>query len=689
MSNNSGPTGLQGPQGQTGQQGIQGVTGDQGADGVMGNAGNTGSMGDQGPQGSMGLTGPQGIMGPQGYKGDTGPNGQQGPIGPQGDTGQQGIQGIQGPQGLIGPTGDQGPMGYQGLQGPTGIQGQQGSIGIAGDQGPQGNIGLTGSQGNMGLTGSQGVQGPQGYKGDTGPTGDQGPIGPQGDTGQQGNQGIQGPQGLIGPTGDQGSQGSMGPTGSQGVTGTQGPQGIIGPQGSTGIAGVQGLQGSQGPQGSIGPDGVTGDQGNQGPQGPTGDIGNQGPQGSIGLDGVTGDNGIIGLDGGQGPQGIVGLTGPDGTPGLQGDTGATITGPDGVEGVTGEINNLTFPPVPNNDYYRTMTNKFTDIDVISGVLGNTSGADTLGGSLTSPTNAIITVDILKNVSHGTLVNTGLGTYTYHSNSGFVGLDYFVYRIQDSTGTFSKNTATCRISVEMLEPVGAQPFLTLASNSTLDIYTYENGVTSVLFTAQFPGALGTTVAPNGVAVNRRDNIIYYTMNNSTNSADDGKIFAYDYANAQFFLLVDTGLNTGVGAEFIDGSIYIGTPSSVPDYIRVVVGDYDPTVPSQVVLNIQQFTTDDYVTYGDMGYLGVSKILTRFGTPLDCVSSKPNIWTSLQVFPLSSSLIQSGPSTNNIGYNGGTASPNVSAFNQSDFTVSNTTATTLTSIIDIGSWVNQRI
>jgi collagen type II alpha len=374
----TGPQGIQGPIGDTGPQGIQGPIGDTGPQGIQGPIGDTGPQGIQGIQGPIGNTGPQGIQGPIG---NTGPQGIQGPIG---DTGPQGIQGIQGPigdtgpQGIQGPTGNTGPQGIQGIQGaigntgPQGIQGSTGATGLQGIQGIQGPTGATGLQGLQGIqgptgnTGPQGIQGIQGVTGNTGPQGIQGPTGAtglqgiqgiQGPTGATGNTGPQGLQGIQGPTGNTGPQGIQGPTGStglqglqgiqgiqgptglqglQGIQGIQGPTGAIGPQGIQGPTGATGLQGIQGPTGNTGPQGIQGPTGSTGPQGiqgPTGNTGPQGIQGLQGIQGIQGPTGATGLQGLQGIQGIQGPTGNTGSQGIQGPTGNT--GPQGIQGIQG------------------------------------------------------------------------------------------------------------------------------------------------------------------------------------------------------------------------------------------------------------------------------------------------------------------------------------------------------------------
>ncbi len=630
-----------------------------------------GSTGSRGTNGNMGPTGTQGN---NGITGNTGEQGVAGITGPKGNTGSQGLQGPTGAQGI------QGPQGNIGITGPTGIQGLQGTIGDTGQQGLEGNTGPRGDTGSMGLTGDQGIIG---STGDQGSTGFQGSQGIRGLTGPIGSTGEQGVPGFTGSVGDTGSQGPIGPTGAQGI---QGPQGIIGIEGTTGSIGSQGLQGPTGDQGIVGPTGITGPTGSIGS---TGDQGIQGLTGIQGVDGITGSSGSQGLQGPTGDQGIIGPVGLQGPTGDQGTVGPT--------GNSGPIGDTIFPPVPNNDYYRTMTNKFINIDVISGVTGNTAGIDTFGGSLVNPTNGIMMINILKDVSHGTLINTGLGSYTYHSDSGFTGLDYFVYNVTDSTGVVSKNTATCRISVEMNEPTGSQPSLTASLVNEEDIYIIENGNQTALVLAQFPGAVASSGGGiNSIAVNREDNLIYYTMNAATSFSDRGKIFAYDYANDQFFLLVDTSVDLRrAGGTYFGRSIYMGIDGLNPNYIRVTVGRYDPTVPSQYVASIQRMTTANVISYGDIGYLPISKLMVRSSDTSASNAlflNKPNLAPNSSIVnPSLSRTYQNATSTNQVNYVTYQTSPQIYSMNYS-----NGDQVAISPVIpsaqgrnDFGGWINEII
>jgi len=254
-----------------------------------------------------------------------------------------------------------------------------------------------------------------------------------------------------------------------------------------------------------------------------------------------------------------------------------------------------------------MTNQLITIDVINGVVGNTSGTDTLGGAITSPANAITSVTILRNVAHGTLTNTGLGTYTYRSDNRFLGLDSFTYSVQDSTGVDSKNTATCFIDVVQIRPPGVLNVLYTQSTS---IYRFRNGVSTLLYTPTWPGVTPITpVIVNSIAVNREENLIYYVPNNGTTTGN-GFLFAYDYANGVEFLVGDMGFDSrNSGATYYNRSLYIVAYGPVSDWRRITFNDYDPVAVSQSIITNQVINSGQVIDYGDLAYVENSNALLR--------------------------------------------------------------------------------
>lgn len=310
-------------------------------------------------------------------------------------------------------------------------------------------------------------------------------------------------------------------------------------------------------------------------------------------------------------------------------TGSGPTGP------TGPTTQGIFPPVPNNDYYSGRTNEIININVINGVTGNTGGAATLGGALTNPTNAINSVTIVTSPLYGTLTASGTtGLYTYRSNPRFVGQDQFMYKITDSTGVVSKNTATCIIDVLSLAPSGTGLNCVYGTTDSNNIIQYTSGTTGLLFTATFPGFTGTApTGTNNLATNRDDNLIYYTANNGGTASNFGKIYAYDYVNSQQFLL--TNANSGTifptpgainfssgGATYFGQMLYmgasggIGSPtggaSSTGGYYQINVGAYNPTTISQTITAVAFITDKLAVSYGDLAWNHVDDTIVIAGT-----------------------------------------------------------------------------
>jgi hypothetical protein len=297
-------------------------------------------------------------------------------------------------------------------------------------------------------------------------------------------------------------------------------------------------------------------------------------------------------------------------------------------GVTSWSGGLVFPPVPNNDIYRGRTNEIITINVLVGVGGNTGGTDTLGGSLSAPSLAITTVTIVTNVKYGTLTNTGLGTYTYQSFPRYIGLDSFYYKITDSSGVESKNSAKCTISIESNAPILSTgivgPYFIYGSTNSDNIRQYNNGTDTVLFVATYPGYASPPVGTNAIATNRDDNLIYYVSNNAS-VANQGRIYAYDYINAYTFLLTDAKANSlfvgnasinfnGTGAVYNNQYLYImqiGSASTI--YYAISLNPYVYTSPTgtQTISSVTQITIANSIQFVDMGWDYLTKKLVLMG------------------------------------------------------------------------------
>lgn len=240
------------------------------------------------------------------------------------------------------------------------------------------------------------------------------------------------------------------------------------------------------------------------------------------------------------------------------NTGPTgyILQTDGAGNASWTPSSATFAPVPNDDYYRGRTNEIIPINVLVGVAGNTGGTDTLGGSLSGPTNAITDVTIVTPVKYGTLTSGAtLGGYTYQSFPRTTGIDRFYYTITDSAGVTSKNSAMCTISIESNPPMGPSgftgPYFLYSSTASNDVIQYNDGITSTIFTASFPGYTGGSLTGVcALATNRDDNLIYYCAVGAT-ATQSGFIYAYDYINNFEFKLLDaraTGFTQAANINF---------------------------------------------------------------------------------------------------------------------------------------------
>lgn len=327
--------------------------------------------------------------------------------------------------------------------------------------------------------------------------------------------------------------------------------------------------------------------------------------------------------------------------------------PTGNRGLTGST--VPFPPNPNPDYYLGLTNQQIPINVVSGVSGNTGGVDTLGGSLTNPTNAIISVTIVTPPSFGTLTSTTgtTGSYIYQSNPRFTGLDEFMYTITDSTGINSKNNTTCYINIPSLPPSGTGPSFTFCTASS--IYTCTNGVTGFLYTPTFPGSTGlTATSMNALAVNRDDNLLYYVLNN-TSISNGGKIWAYDYVNNSEFLLVDannsslfgaTGINFGfqslTSGTYSNYNYFITLPNT-PSYYIINVAPYSPSSGNQAINNVTNVSLSNGLNLQTVGMMMNPNTDRLITTGLTGATGIMNTF-----IPYTGSIIKSTSFTGGTGY-----------------------------------------
>ena len=105
-----------------------------------------------------------------------------------------------------------------------------------------------------------------------------------------------------------------------------------------------------------------------------------------------------------------------------------------VEGLVSHSHVVTItsnnPPDAVNDSYTTPFNTPLTDNVI------TNDSDPDGD------NIIVNTTPITNVSNGTLVLNANGTFTYTPNSGYTGLDTFVYEICDDGNTIGMRSGNC-------------------------------------------------------------------------------------------------------------------------------------------------------------------------------------------------------------------------------------------------------
>jgi hypothetical protein len=560
-----------------------------------------------------------------------------GPQGPQGDQGIQGIQGIQGETGpapwtLVGPYDNGADYGYGDAvtyQGgfyyrtgnplnpgypptPGSINGSWTPVADRGEQGIQGEAGPDGIQGPQGIQGIQGIQGVEG---------------PQG---EQGIQGIQGPQGIQGDKGDKGDQGDPGLDGDKYATTSTSSLTIAG-SGTLTLTIGTGLSYSTNqtvlvsydianhmhaevdtynPSTGVMVAQITDSDGSGtyaswevnlsgavGIAGPTGSQGIQGIQGEVGPQGIQGEQGIQGIQGDTGPEGPQGITGPQGIQGNQGlgykVTNAVTNIPIGfidygsVSSTVVSINTTNYayavgdPVKLVNTYYATTTNP-----ILSGVVGTTPSA----------------LDYVASNSGYTTFNTGSTDLTVYINQDFkatdnngsgwvIGgyvtttpvpgtLEVYFYTLVDPTSmtaVSSSWTLERNLINSPLPPEGPNP----------------NKFVTGTITSVDPGNSYTVgnfqIAPSGIWESNTVSMSITGFFGSTGA--DGPMGA-------------TGANGMDGANGLDGAPGMDGEDGLPGLGYGF--DYDPSYPSQPIINFTDGSLYVGGVYEFYGKLGAYKI-----------------------------------------------------------------------------------
>ncbi|MCP9496174.1 MAG: FG-GAP-like repeat-containing protein [Pyrinomonadaceae bacterium MAG19_C2-C3] len=121
------------------------------------------------------------------------------------------------------------------------------------------------------------------------------------------------------------------------------------------------------------------------------------------------------------------------------------------------VNSTDNPPVATNDEYSVVEDNLLSVSA-PGVLTNDTDID----------SSTLTAALVSNVSNGTLVLSGNGSFTYTPNLNFSGTDTFTYRAND--GTSNSNTATVTITVTPVNdaPVANNQSVTPDEDTTTNI-----------------------------------------------------------------------------------------------------------------------------------------------------------------------------------------------------------------------------
>lgn len=370
----------------------------------------------------------------------------------------------------------------------------------------------------------------------------------------------------------------------------------------------------------------------------------------------------------------------------------------------------TYPPTPRNDYYRCRTNQIISINVIGGVSGNSGGVDILGGSLTAPTNAITSINILQNTHRGTLTATGgTGAYTYQSYPRTTGKDWFIYSIVDSAGVTSKNTGVCEIDIVASEVINTAtgnsgPYFAYCDVTLGFIYYYRNGTSTTLTQATFGGLTAPGTQINSLATNRDDNLIYYVSN--AGGVQGRNIYAYDYVNNIQFLVANATTNplftffeaggvswSGRGGVYNSKILYMPCANNSTDIYKIVLGPYitDGVTGSQEVLQVTRIVVAATMLGGDFAWNYRNKTLIRVSTNTTrirhfCPTSF-FIYREVSYTPPAGTA-QFTSSYDNTIYMGNDANTTFYAINV--FAGQETSrGTLLTSVTDVAEWINEAV
>lgn len=163
-------------------------------------------------------------------------------------------------------------------------------------------------------------------------------------------------------------------------------------------------------------------------------------------------------------------------------------------------------PMAVNDLYQTLVDQPAEVGAAAGVLANDSDAE--GDALTA--------NLFTGPTNGELELAADGSFTYTPNSGFVGLDSFVYWASDGTSGSMLAAVTIRVGLEAEPPTATDDSYNVA----------EDGVTSAGLS---DGLLANDTNESGLPMTA--SLVSGPVNGTLSLAADGS-FTY-IPNANFF------------------------------------------------------------------------------------------------------------------------------------------------------------
>ncbi len=126
--------------------------------------------------------------------------------------------------------------------------------------------------------------------------------------------------------------------------------------------------------------------------------------------------------------------------------------------VTLNVTAVNDPPSAVDDQYHALSGTLLNAGAEVGVLRNDSDAD----------NDPLSVVLAGDVSHGSLVLGGDGSFSYTPAGGYTGNDQFTYRINDGTVLSPPATANILVTASNQLPVANDDSYTLVEDSTLSV-----------------------------------------------------------------------------------------------------------------------------------------------------------------------------------------------------------------------------